>query len=249
MSLVRVSGYDGSGLERLMGPGDQMAKGDNILGAQITTVGAGTWTGAAIANGIIRRTGPTGGFTDTTDTAANILTAIAGNASGTDLIPGCTFDLVVQNTVAFAHTFAAGTGVIAGTGTLNISASSVRKYIVTVLNTTPVQTFTMSFNSGQTNIYFGTTLGSAGSAPSPVTSFPLVGSNGTVGAVQITPGASVTGTGIQASTTVIGLIQGQAGIIGVTLSNTTNAATTNGSGNVITFGPSVQIDGLYQASL
>ena len=117
--------------------GDLMIGGESISAGALTTVGAGTWLAAAIAAGIIRRTGPVGGYTDTTDTAANILTALAGNAQAADLAPGSSFRLLFINTVAFAFTFAAGAGVTVGTGTLDVAASLWREYLVTILNPTP----------------------------------------------------------------------------------------------------------------
>lgn len=71
----------------------------------ITTVGAGTLTAAAIAGGIIARSGSVAAFTDTTDTAAAIIAARTG------IQIGSAFQLDIQNTTAFADTLAAGTGV------------------------------------------------------------------------------------------------------------------------------------------
>ena len=54
----------------------------------ITTAGAGTLTAAAMVGGLIPRTGPTAGFTDTTDTAANIDALLAaGSGSNTLAVP------------------------------------------------------------------------------------------------------------------------------------------------------------------
>jgi hypothetical protein len=121
-------------------PGDLVGAGEALLAGAISTVGNGTWTGAAIATGIINRTGPVGGYTDTTDTSTNILAALAGNSYAADIVPGTSFRLLFVNTVALAHTFAAGVGVRSGTGTLSTAASKVREYLVTVLNSTPQQT-------------------------------------------------------------------------------------------------------------
>jgi hypothetical protein len=74
----------------------------------ITTAGAGTYTGAQIATGFITRDPNGAGRTDTTDTATAILTAV------TCLVDtGDTFSLYLINTAdaAEAITLAGGTGV------------------------------------------------------------------------------------------------------------------------------------------
>lgn len=71
----------------------------------LTTVGAGTLTAALLLGGDILRSGPTGAFTDTTDTAALIQAAWSGGQSGVSS------QLTYQNNTAFAATIAGGTGV------------------------------------------------------------------------------------------------------------------------------------------
>jgi hypothetical protein len=71
----------------------------------IATVGAGTLTAAGIVGGLILRTGSTGAYTDTTDTAANIIAALHGAAIGQS------FELTIQNNVGFVETLTGGTGV------------------------------------------------------------------------------------------------------------------------------------------
>lgn len=218
-------------------PGDILAGCENILSGGIATVGAGTWTGAAIATGIINRTGPTGGYTDTTDTAANIIAALQGNSPALAAVPGTSFRLLFINTVAFAMTFAAGVGVVAGTGTLSLGASAVRLYLLTILNSMVPVTV---------NATFLTT--------SKVVTFMLPGvtvalSEGPASAYnQISVGATVTGTNIATGTKVLGVTSGQGGIIGITLDTNTTGASASG-GTAITIGPTVQIDTLFSASL
>lgn len=122
-----------------------LAKGDlipeNMSVAALTTVGAGTWTAAQIAGGIIRRTGPVGGYTDTTDTSENIRQALEGLSGGACL--GMSFLFIFLNDVAQAHTFAAGVGVT-NTGTVSTAASLKRVYNVSVVNDTPQQIFLAS---------------------------------------------------------------------------------------------------------
>lgn len=221
---------------RMIMPGDILAGGESALAGAIATVGAGTWTGAAIATGIINRTGSTAGYTDTTDTAANILTAIAGDAWAAVVVPGQTFRLIVQNTVAFALTWAAGTGVLTGNGTLNIAASLVREYLITVLNTTPVQLHQCATTNGSAVVTFVLATGQVALGIGPF----ATNANG------ITPGASVTGTGIPTSTTILGVTLGVGGITGVTLSANATATST---GVALTFGPTVQFDSIRSSTL
>lgn len=93
----------------------------------ITTAGSGTLTAAALVGGHIARTGPSGGYTDTTDTATNILAAFPGARAGTS------FEFTHMNQVAQTCTFAAGTGVTLS-GTVNNAASKVRRYLAVFTN-------------------------------------------------------------------------------------------------------------------
>jgi hypothetical protein len=66
--------------------------------------------------------------------------------------------------------------------------------------------------------------------------------------ISITPGQIVTGTGINAGTTVLGVTQGPGGVTGVTLS--ANATATSAAGGVpLTFSPNIRIDGLRSSTL
>lgn len=76
-----------------------------IKDTTITTAGNGTLTAAGLVGGQIVRTGPTAAFTDTTDTAANIVTALGG------FVANATFFIRIKNGTAFPQTLAAGTGV------------------------------------------------------------------------------------------------------------------------------------------
>lgn len=71
----------------------------------ISTVGAGTLTAAGITGGLITRSGSTAAYTDTTATAAQIIAAMP-NAN-----VGDAFEFSIKNTVAFAETLAAASGV------------------------------------------------------------------------------------------------------------------------------------------
>lgn len=217
-------------------PGDLVAGGESISAGAIATVGAGTWTAAAIATGIIRRTGPVGGYTDTTDTSTNILAALAGNNGAADAVPGTSFRLRFINTVAQAMTFAAGTGVVVGTGTLDAVASIWREYLVTILNATPA--FTLQSNT--TNASAAVTF----VLPPGAVSIPI----GPNSAINPSSGMIVSGTGITAGTTILGVTSGQGGITGVTLS--ANATATSAAGGVpLTFLPAVRFDTVGSGTL
>jgi hypothetical protein len=227
MSVFKPVIYDGM-IQRQMFPGDVMGGGE-ILNA-LTTVGAGTLTGALLTSGIINRTGPVGGFTDTTDSAANIIAALIaqysyqqsptnGISSGNAIQPGLTFRLRYINTVAFAMTLAAGTGVTI-TANGNVNASSVKDYLLTVLNGTPQQVFAANQTSGSAVI-------------TGLTQFQTS---------LLSVGQLVTGTNIPGGASVISVQQG----VGVTLSAN---ATATLSLNALTFAPSVSIVGLGQGLL
>lgn len=97
----------------------------------ITTVGNGTLTAAAIVGGVIARTGPTAAFTDTTDTAANIIAAIPG------AFVGQSFQVIIKNGTAFPETLAAGNGVTLPTSVV-IPANSAGTYLLTLTSLTAV---------------------------------------------------------------------------------------------------------------
>lgn len=90
------------------------------------TVGAGTLTAAMLLSGLIMRTGPTGAYTDTTDTAALIVAAMGDNTQ-----VGDSFEFTHVNGVAYACTLAGGTDVTLAGTTAN-AASKVRRYRATV---------------------------------------------------------------------------------------------------------------------
>lgn len=218
----------------LISQGDTLLLGENLAGGLLTTVGAGTWTAAQIVAGIITRTGPVGGYTDTTDTAANILTALGGNGTA-EVAQGSTFRLLFINTVAQAMTLAAGTGVTLdttnGSGVVNCAASLVREYLVTINNGSPEVTLQCNFLTATKNIYFNLRTGESARA--------MQASNGN--GLAITSGMLGGGTGIAAGTKVTGLIAGQGGILGVTVDTNTTSTQTNSS---VTFSPSITISSL-----
>lgn len=235
MGAVRPMVIGGEVTGRASLPGDIILGAENTTAGAITTSTNGTWSGAAMATGFIYRSGPTNPYTDTTDSAANILSALLGSSSVGDIIPGNTMKLSVANSVAEALTLALGTGVQSGVnGVVNIGNSLVRDYILTFNNATPPSTYNCSFASGASNITL--ILG-----PNQ-TSFPLAAANGPTG-FAVTPGQIAVGTGIPANTSVIGIIQGVGGATGLTLSTTTSVSSLGG-GTPVTFNPSITITGI-----
>lgn len=108
----------------------------------LSTVGAGTITAAGIAGGITNRTGSQSGtpFTDTTDTATNIIAA-QPNAN-----IGQSWEYTYQNTTNAVATLTGGTGVTVS-GITAVNAGYTSRYLVTY---TAATTITMvGFSSGQ----------------------------------------------------------------------------------------------------
>lgn len=210
MSLQKPNTRDG-GLIRSVAIGDLLGAAE-IVGT-LTTAGAGSITGAILANNIINRTGPTGAVADTFDTASNILAAVPGCQQGDS------WRVKYINTVAFALTLTANTGVTI-TGNATVNASSVKEFLVTVTNATPAA------------VVVGNTV--SGSAV-------LTGLDASE-TILLSPGMLVTGTGIQAASTILSVQPG----IGITLSLTASATGTN---IAFTCSPTVTIQNLGQGLL
>lgn len=102
----------------------------------ISTAGAGTLTAAGIVGGLIMRTGPTGAYDDTTDTATAILALLDNPAVGDS------WEFTHVNGVAQIATIVAGAGITLAGTTAN-AASKVRRYHCQVTNVgTPAITIT-----------------------------------------------------------------------------------------------------------
>jgi hypothetical protein len=212
-----------------------LQQGDVSGGAEYyntnSTVGNGTLTANQLCANLLKRSGPTAAFTDTTDSAQNIINALIGNAfigtgsyvAGTGgnagVQGGTTWRLRYINTVAFAMTLAAGTGVtIVANG--NVNASSVKDYLITVTNGSAQQLFSANTTNGNNQI----------------TSLTQAQTN------QLTIGMAVTGAGIPANTVVTGISPGS----GVTINNNATATSTNVA---VTFSPTLTIEGIGQGLL
>lgn len=210
MSLVTPTVKENC-FERRVSVGDVISLGE-VIGS-LATIGAGTLTAALLTGySILSRTGPTAAYIDTTDTATNIIAAVAVNNQTP--MPGTTWRQRILNTVAFINTYTAGTGVTLA-GITAIAASSWRDYLITLTNTTPA---------------------SIASAATTNASAVITGMDATETAL-VSPGMSVTGTGIGASAVVLSVQPG----IGVTLSVVSTATAPLVA---VTFSPTVTITGL-----
>lgn len=90
-----------------------MTTASQLVNTADTTIGAATLSAAAMAGRTITRSGSTAAYTDTTETAANIIAAIPNAQIGSSWM------LTIKNTVAFLETLTGGTGVtISGISTV-----------------------------------------------------------------------------------------------------------------------------------
>lgn len=204
----------------------------------ISTVGNGTLTAAALVGGQINRSGPTSAFTDTTDTAANVIAALPGFAVGIQ------FYVVFKNATIYPQTIAAGAGVTLP-GTVLVPGLSESNYFVTLGGTSgsPTVSFT---HVGTTPIH------TPGSISAPLaTALATVGA-GTITAAGIYGGITTrSGTQIAAFTdttdtaaAIIALLNAGSAIVGQSayytyVNNTTFPATIAGGTGVTITGATV----------
>lgn len=213
--------------------GDLMVLGEALAGGVVAADVGTVLTAAAIVTGIITRTGaPGAGITDTTDSAVNIMTALAGNAPAADLAVGDTFRMLLCNRTGQAITLAAGAGVVLdttlGSGVVNCAASVTREYLVTVNSVCPSYNLQATVTNASKTVSFVLQPGQVAIG----IGYP----NG----LHIEEGATISGANITTGTTVAGLIMGVGGITGVTMSaNATGTATES-----VAIGPTLTITGL-----
>lgn len=186
----------------------------------LTTVGAGIVTPDAVLSGLVLRTGPVGGFTDTFPSALQLINAIP------EFSDNDSFEFSYINGVAQAMTFAVGAATDATAGTVNVAASLIRQYLVTLLA------------GGVGGVLPATTVN--GSPIITVSDLRLL--DPVVGGAKFRVGQSVTGTGIGAAAVVraINYTTGQ-----ITLSVNSTA---DGSNIAVTFAPRVEYRGLWSAT-
>ncbi len=205
----------------------------DITNTAITTVGNGTLTAAGLIGGLITRTGPVAAYTDTTATAAQIVTAIGS------FVSGATFQVEIKNGTAFLQTIAAGTGVTLPTTVITGPFQSMVYYgVIGGTSASPTVTFG----------HLGT-----GALADPITvngtantALNTVGA-GTVTAAGINGGFTIRG-GSQSNTaftdttdTAANIISGNPGLVGKIgtsflyyYRNTTNANATLSGGTGVT---------------
>ncbi len=97
----------------------------------IATAGNGTLTAAGIVGKLITRTGPSGAFTDTLDTAVNIVAAL------NTYVAGSSFELKIKNNSLYNQTIQTAAGITL-TGSVIIPPQSVGTYLVTITSPTAV---------------------------------------------------------------------------------------------------------------
>jgi hypothetical protein len=202
-----------NGLAQPATPGQPVLS--QLIPATNTTAGSATLTADQILSGHLQRSGPAAGFTDTWPSADSIVSAMLAAGLGPQV--GDQFRLIYQNTVAFAMTYAAGTGIVTGTGTLNCAASSTRIYFHTLLATKPG------------TILVGNTVNS-GDTLTGFTAAQIA---------TVMPGMGVSGTGIAASSYIIG-VNPDTGVI--TLNS--GGVTADGSNIALTFFPRIRLDSI-----
>lgn len=161
-----------------------------LASTNLTTVGSGTITGAGIAGGVTNRTGSTSAFTDTTDTAVNIIAAIPNAAIGSS------FEYTYYNNTGSPATLAAGVGVtLSGEDAVYIPAVSWVKFLVTMNG---ASTITMQGIAGGSTSPAPSAQFSTGTTATTFTAGELTGANFVVYTnTQATPGSIATRTATQ----------------------------------------------------
>lgn len=172
----------------------------------------------AILAGIVVRSGVAANNADVFDSADNILAACPA------LDVGDSFEFLMDQGAAFTNTPTAGAGITLVNG--GIAASGIKRYLLTCLA------------AGRTVVLQGTTTNAGASVG--FQAYGVTPSQAARLAQQIQPGMLVSGTGIQAGTTVIG-VNSVNGTVTLSL-----AATATGTAG-LTFTPNIEIRGLYQA--
>lgn len=102
----------------------------NDFPSSVTTVGNGTLLAATLITGLLNRTGPTAPFTDTTDTAANIVAALGGTV-------GDSFYIDIKNATAFPQTLVGGTGVTLSSSSI-VPPNSLAEFLVVITTATAI---------------------------------------------------------------------------------------------------------------
>lgn len=192
--------------------GDTFADVRNVITVNATT--AQTLSGAAIVAGILTRTGTLGGATnDTLPSAEQLIYALTQDFAKRPATGEQFCFRYINSATTQTVTLVAGTGVTIS-GTATVANNTWREYLVEFLSTLPSQVWLANTTNGSATVTF------------PASQAIQWG--------QLEVGMTVTGTGIAASTTVIGI-----NAAGNSLTLSANATATN-SNVSLTFGPAVQ---------
>ncbi len=118
--------------------------------AAVAAAAGTTLTAAQIAGQLITRSGATAAFTDTTDTAANIIAALP-NAQ-----VGQSFEATIVNATAFPQTLAAGAGVTLS-GVTQIAPNCVGRFLITYAGPNAVSIYGLWVDDRGINNFTATT--------------------------------------------------------------------------------------------
>ena len=223
MSVVRNK-IISLGLARAQMPGDVIAAMPTAMA--LTTAGNGTITAAMVAAGFIRRSGPSGAFTDTLPTSEQIAAILRGFGLQAEWVSGLGLPLRIYNSVAQALTLAvpANEGIslstsIFGTSTA-VAASKWRDYFVELVSApVPILVTIGATTNGSKKLLLA--------AEQP--------------AGSVVTNMSVYGTGVGASAKVTHVIYGTSGIKEVWVDTNSTA---DGTDIVLTFKPTVVVHSL-----
>lgn len=223
MALVRAAIYASDFLRGQLA-GDLCAVGP--VAAALTTAGAGTITAAMIAGGVIRRTGPAAGFTDTWPTSEQICAMLRSAPTQADFAPGLGVIVRYINTVAQANIMAvpSNEGISLSTSVhssvVNCAASKWRDYFLE-MGSAPIASVTVT--------------GSTANGTKKLT----LDTEAAAGTISV--GMSVYGTGVGASARVTNLVYGVSGVKEVWVDVNSTA---DGSSIVFSIKPTIIIHSL-----
>lgn len=204
----------------------------------IATAGNGVLTAAALVGGQINRSGPVAAYTDTTDTAANIVAALPG------FLVGAQFNVVFKNATIYPQTLAAGAGVTLP-GTVLVPPLSESNYFATVGGTAAVPTVTFT-HVGTTPIHTSASVASPQSTAintvgaGVLTAAGIFGGIIARGGVQVAAFADTT----DSAANIITLLGQGSSLVGQSafftyINNTIFPATIGAGANVTLSGPTV----------
>ena len=238
MTAFNIKGSNGASyVESNLAPGDIMLGGESVSVVSSTT--GALISASSLLGGIISRQGSlSANVTDALDSASNILYQLSGGNLGSQPVvdPGTTFRVRILNTTSYQTTLSlAANGLLQGSGTFAISSTTWKDFLFTAQSSALYNTYNCAITSGSPNVYFV--------LPNWQASQPLLPAGE---GITITENALVTGTGIPANAQVIGVIHGQGGLLGFTMSAN---ATATSAGTSVTISPCIRVDEIGSGSL